>query len=142
MKVMAVRPMLRSLRSTRERGSVLIIVLWVALGLVAIALYFANSMAFEIRAADNRVANMQAEEAVAGAARYISNVLANVQSPGMLPDTNTYRYVAAPVGEAMFWLIGRGDGQDLPTTPHFGLVDEASKLNLNRATLNMLQALP
>src|SRR5438045_2393519 len=47
-----------------------------------------------------------------------------------------------PVGEATFWLIGRGDSQDPPATAHFGLVDEASKLNLNTATTNMLLALP
>ena len=125
-----------------ERGSVLIIVLWIAFGLVSLALYFAHSMSFEIRAADNRVAGMEAEEAVAGAARYVSNILANAQQRGTLPDTNTYRFAAVPVGEAIFWLIGRGDNQDPPTTVHFGLVDEASKLNLNTATTNMLLALP
>jgi hypothetical protein len=34
---------------------VLIIVLWIAFGLVSLALYFANSMNFELRASDNRV---------------------------------------------------------------------------------------
>ena len=129
-------------RPMRRRGSVLIIVLWVVFGLVSIALYFAHSMSFALRAADNRVAGMESEEAIAGAMRYVSNVLVNSQSPNSLPDTNTYGYVAVPVGAANFWLIGRGDGQDGPTTPHFGLVDEASKLNLNTATTNMLLALP
>ena len=127
---------------TGERGSVLIIVLWIAFGLVSLALYFAHSMSFELRAADNRVASVEAEEAIAGAARYVSNVLANVQQPGTLPDTNTYRFAAVPVGDATFWLIGRGDDQNPPTTAHFGLMDEASKLNLNTATTNMLLALP
>ena len=36
----------------RERASVLIIVLWVCIGLVSIALYFANQMTYELRAAD------------------------------------------------------------------------------------------
>ena len=40
-------------RPTRQRGSVLIIVLWICIGLVTIALYFANSMTYELRAADN-----------------------------------------------------------------------------------------
>jgi hypothetical protein len=64
---------------------VLIIVLWVAFGLVSLALYFAHSMSFELRAADNRVASVEAEQAIAGAARYVSNVLANAQQPGLLP---------------------------------------------------------
>ena len=58
--------------ATRERGSVLIIVLWVAFGLVSLAIYFANSSSLELRAADNRVATLEAEQAIAGAARYLS----------------------------------------------------------------------
>jgi type II secretory pathway component PulK len=129
-------------RNGRERGSVLIIVLWVMFGLVSITLYFAHSMSFELRAADNRVAATEADQAIAGAARYVSNILATAQQSGALPDTNAYRFAAVPVGESTFWLIGRGDGQDAPATGHFGLVDEASKLNVNSATTNMLLTLP
>ena len=128
--------------TARQDGSVLIIVMWIAFGLVSLALYFAHSMSLELRAADNRVAGTEAEEAIAGAARYVSNVLANVQQPGTLPDTNTYRFAAVPVGDATFWLIGRGDAQDSSATAYFGLVDEASKLNLNTASTNMLLGLP
>ena len=129
--------------TTRERGSVLIIVLWVAFGLVSLALYFANSMSLEMRASDNRAASAQAEQAIAGAVRYASNVLANVQEAGTLPDWTTYRYEAVTIGEAMFWLLGRGDErQETLGLPSFGLLDEASKLNLNTATLEMLQTLP
>ena len=127
----------------RQRGSVLIIVLWVAFGLVSLALYFANSMSFELRASDNRAAGVQAEQAIAGAIRYVSNVLATVQEPGTAPDVTTYRYEAVAVGDATFWLLGRGnERQNTIDLPFFGLVDEASKLNLNTATLEMLQSLP
>ena len=51
----------------RRRGSVLVIVLWIAFGLVSLALYFANSMNFELRASDNRVSAMAADEAIDGA---------------------------------------------------------------------------
>ncbi len=61
-----------SRRPTPQGGSVLIIVLWIALGLVAITPYFANSMTFELRAADNRVAMLAADQAIEGAARYVS----------------------------------------------------------------------
>jgi hypothetical protein len=47
-------PQLRPV-ARRENASVLIIVLWVCVGLVSIALYFANSMTYELRASDNRV---------------------------------------------------------------------------------------
>lgn len=125
-----------------ERGSALIIVLWVCLGLVSVALYFAQSVTHEIRAADNRVASLQAEQAIAGAARYASNVLANLQTPGLIPDENSYERERVPVGDAGFWFIGRSDQQTALDEPWFGLVDEASKLNLNTATLSMLEALP
>jgi type II secretory pathway component PulK len=132
----------RGRRSAHRAGSVLIIVLWVSFGLVSLALYFAHSMSFELRAADNRSASLEAEQAIAGAARYVSNILANVQEPGLLPDAATYRCEAVPVGSAAFWLIGRGDAQIAPDRAVFGLVDEASKLNLNTATVAMLQELP
>lgn len=121
----------------------LIIVLWVAFGLVALALYFANAMSLELRTSDNGVAALSAEKAIEGAARYVSNVLANAGTPGALPDTNLYLVSGVPVGDATFWLIGRGDdATSLAPVPSFGLVDEASKLNLNTATLAMLQMLP
>ena len=125
-----------------ERGSALIIVLWICLGLVSIALYFAQSMTHEIRAADNRVSGLQAEQAIAGAARYASNVLANLQTPGLIPDENSYERERVSVGDASFWFIGRSDQQTALDEPWFGFVDEASKLNLNTATLAMLEALP
>ena len=129
--------------TARQRGSVLIIVLWVAFGLVSLALYLAHAMSFELRASENRAAGVQAEQAIAGAVRYMSNVLANVQEPGTLPDLTAYRYEAVSLGEAMFWLLGRGDErQNTIDLPFFGLTDEASKLNLNTATLEMLQNLP
>jgi len=127
-----------------NRGSVLIIVLWVAFGLVSITLYFANSMSMELRASDNRVAGVEAEQAIAGAACYVSNILANLEQPGTLPDPQNFRAEAVPVGNATFWLIGR-ETNNLQMTPDqmaFGLVDEAAKINLNTATAAMLQNLP
>jgi type II secretory pathway component PulK len=121
---------------------VLIIVLWIAFGLVSLALYFAHSMSLELRTADNHVASTQAEQAIAGAARYVSNVLATAELPGTLPDPLTYQREAVPVGDAAFWLLGRSDGQGPPDQPFFGLTDEAAKLNLNTATREMLEMLP
>src|SRR5262245_33750636 len=99
--------MRNSAASTTRRGSVLIIVLWVAFGLVSVTLYFANSMSLELRAADNRLASLEAEQAIAGAVRYLSNVLVNVETPGAWPDPFSYHAEAVPVGRANFWLIGR-----------------------------------
>ncbi|MBI5388159.1 MAG: general secretion pathway protein GspK [Verrucomicrobia bacterium] len=130
-------------RRAFERGSVLIIVLWITFGLVAVTLYFANSTGFELRASDNRVCALAAEQAIEAGARYAAYVLANHGTNGVLPDYTTYYREAVPVGDAHFWFIGRNyDSQTPLTQPFFALVDEASKLNLNSANTNMLDLLP
>lgn len=126
----------------RARGSVLIIVLWVCLGLVALTLYFANAMSSELRAADNRGAEIAARQAVAGGIRYAVYLLTNEVAKGQVPDPQEIKPEAMPVGDAQFWLIGRDNDQPPTDTPTFGFVDEASKLNLNTATSAMLQGLP
>jgi DNA uptake protein ComE-like DNA-binding protein len=130
--------------SPSERGSVLIIVLWIALGLVTLTLYFANSSSFELQAADNRTAGLTAEQAIDGAARYVTYVLANYATNGVMPDQTYYQSAAVAVGSAHFWLIGR-DTNNPPINPDqvtFGLTDENSKLNINTATLGMISSLP
>jgi len=132
--------------SRAEQASTFVLVLWIAFGLVSIALYFGSSMSLELRAADNRVSGLAAEQAIEGAVRYVTSVLSdqiNVGSNGVVPDVSTYLNEAVPVGESHFWLIGR----DTNTTAiggaqmSFGLVDEASRLNVNSATSNMLAML-
>ena len=129
-------------RGRSRRGSVLIIVMWTCLGLVALTLYFANSMSSELRAADNRVTEVESRQAVAGGIRYAGYVLANFAANGAVPNLADYKSEALPVGEAQFWLIGRDNSQTPTTEPVFGLIDEASKLNLNTATRAMLTELP
>ena len=139
---------LTSAATNTRRGSVLIIVLWVAFGLIALALYFANSMSLELRASDNRAAAIEADQAILGAARYVSNVIATVREPATLPDINNYRSEQVPVGDATFWLIGRNDRSTTANTAadqvYFGLVDESSKLDLNAPwlTVDLLLNLP
>src|SRR4051812_39331659 len=113
-----------------QSASTLIIVLWIAFGLVAMTLYFGQSMGYELRAADNRAAALEADQAIQGAARYITNVLARVTEPGRIPETNSYRCADVPIGDARFWLIGGNDRQNHGMTQAWGLVDEGSKLNL------------
>jgi type II secretory pathway component PulK len=140
------KPRVNTKNQNSPGGSVLIIVLWVAFGLVSIALYFANSMSVELRASDNQVASMEANEAIEGAALYISNVLATVAVSNTVPSPDKFHAEAVKVGAAQFWLIGR-DTNDMTVSaqgdhPVWGLVDEASKVNLNTATADMLQNLP
>jgi type II secretory pathway component PulK len=128
--------------SCSQTGSVLIVVLWIALGLVAIALYFAHAMTFELRASDNRASGLAADQAIEGAARYVSYVLANYATNGAVPDNTQFACEAVPVGDAHFWIIGRDPSGTPSTEPYFGLIDEGAKLNLNTANTNVLSYLP
>ncbi len=128
--------------SRTERGSVLIIVIWVCLGLVSLTLYFANSMSAELRAAENRVAEAEARQAVAAGTRYAGYILSQFGINGTVPLLEEYSAEALQVGEAQFWFIGRDPDLTPTGDPVFGLVDEASKLNLNTASRTMLELLP
>jgi DNA uptake protein ComE-like DNA-binding protein len=130
--------------SKSERGSILVIVLWVALGLVTIALYFANSMQYELTASDNRANGTAADQAIEGAARYVTMILANYATNGAVPTSDQFKCAGVSIGDARYWLIGRDPNASVnnPTAPVFGLVDEASKLNLNTANTNALLYLP
>ncbi len=119
-----------------RRASVLVVVMWIVFGLISMTLYFASSMTFELRASDNRIAGLEADQAIEAARRYLTCVLSNLNSPGVIPDPQSYLREAVPVGNAKFWLIGRTNVISLtPDTMTFGLIDEASKLNLNNTTL-------
>ena len=48
------------------------IIMWMSLGLVSVTLLFGHSMYFEYRSADNRLAEVQAKQAINGAVRYLS----------------------------------------------------------------------
>ncbi len=150
-------------------GSVLVVVLVVCLGLVSLALVLGHSMLMAYRGADNEFAGRQADAATLGAVQYAESLTANVTNPGDMPDPTTYQSAAVPVGEGAFWFIGEpvdatnigvataGTGTSGTTSgstagtgtsggsldqPTFGLVDEASKLNLNKATYEMILLLP
>jgi type II secretory pathway component PulK len=134
-----------------QRASVLIIVLWIAFGLVAITLYFGNSISSELRASDNRVAMLAADQAIEGAARYVGNMLTNQATNGVIPYLNDYVAEEGSIGNASddeakahFWLIGRANAEESRNEITFGVIDEGSKLNINNpeVTLEMLELLP
>ena len=86
-----------------QTGSVLIIVLWIVFGLVAITLYSANSMNSELRASDNRVSMMAADQTIEGAARYVSKVLTDQATNGVVPYIGDYAVESVTTGESHFW---------------------------------------
>src|SRR5580698_3699403 len=126
----------------RKNASVLIVVLWIAIGMLSIALYFANSMTYELRASDNRVSGLETQQAIEGAARYIGYALNNYATNGAVPDNTQFSCQAVSIGDTHFWIIGRDPSETPSTDPYFGLVDEGSKLNLNTVGTNTLLDLP
>ena len=128
--------------STRQSGAVLIIVLWIASGLVTVALLFGQSMLFEYRISDNSKAGAQAEFAVESAARYAATILENLETSGSIPSEDDYVAEAAPIGDSLLWMIGRNSQSTSSIIPEYGLIDEGSKLNINTATVEMLESLP
>jgi DNA uptake protein ComE-like DNA-binding protein len=101
-------------------------------------------MSLELRAADNRVAGLAADQAIEGGIRYVQYVLSTLGTNGTVPDLTSYQSEAVPIGDSHIWLIGRaGDyqSQTQPDQVFFGLVDEASKLNLNTVTVERLNLL-
>ncbi|MDR3460389.1 MAG: type II secretion system protein GspK [Verrucomicrobiae bacterium] len=126
----------------REQASVLVIVLWICIGLVSIVLYFANSMTYELRAADNRVNGLVADQAIEGAARYFAVALQNYATNGAVPDNSQFKCASVTIGDARFWMIGRDPAGGNNTEPYFGLIDEGGKINLNNANTNTLAYLP
>jgi DNA uptake protein ComE-like DNA-binding protein len=129
-------------RRRRSQASVLIVVLWIAIGLVSIALYFAHAMTFELRASDNRASGLASEQAIEGAARYVAAVLSNLATNGAVPENTEFSCDAVPLGDSRFWIIGRDPAGASSSEPYFGLIDEGSKLNVNRAGTNTLSYLP
>jgi type II secretory pathway component PulK len=130
-----------------EQGSTLVIVLWIAIGLVSLTLYFAQSMLSEVRASDHRVEGLAAEQAVEGGLRYAMALLGNQLTNGYSPDPGSYLCEAVAIDEknarqeagARFWFIGRDTNSTSPSKlVSFGLVDEGSKINLNAARSNVL----
>ncbi|MFM9079276.1 MAG: hypothetical protein ACKOTE_03945, partial [Opitutaceae bacterium] len=101
----------------------LIIVMWVCLGLVALAIYFADQMTAEMRAADGQVAEVVARQAAAGGTRYASFVLSQFGTNGTVPYRDEYRSEEVTLGDATFWLLGRDPDQRPTEEPVFGLVD-------------------
>ena len=136
-----------------RRGSVLVIVLVICLGLASLVLYFASSVQSELRACADEVGDREAAQAVEAGIRYAAYVLNNYAVDGRVPATGlppqqTQDYLSAnlPVGDdpdaPRFWFIGRDPNYAATTDPVFGLVDEPSKLGLNSATAAMIEALP
>jgi DNA uptake protein ComE-like DNA-binding protein len=121
-----------------ERGSVLIVTIWVVLVLTGLTLVFCRAMRVEAIASANHISSLKAEEVAKGAVPFIKARLTQTDTTLKLDGETPYKAIA--VGEGYFWLLrpNLGDTQNYS----FGIQDEAGKINLNKADYDTLMKLP
>ncbi len=134
---------MNNVSSQSRMGAVLIIVLWIAFGLVSITLYFGQSMFFEYKGASQSIAGAQAEQASSGVLRYFFYTLNNVlEEDGDFPSELIMQTEQIQIGQATVWMLGRSGETVTLTDPHFGVIDECAKININTAPFEVLELLP
>jgi len=122
----------------RAGGTILIVTMWILLVLAGLVLVMARAMRVEGERSANEVATTQAAAVEQGAIQYVMSCVDGLK--GVVPlDTDT-PCEAVPLGDGVFWILRPSSDDD--RTYSFGITDECSKLNLNTATLAMLQRLP
>ncbi|MCD6417145.1 MAG: general secretion pathway protein GspK [Planctomycetes bacterium] len=125
-------------RHRPDRGTVLIVTMWVVLVLAGLVLVFAHGARVEAIAAANRASGLQADAVARGALRYALAAIEDSNGDvGALEETD---FDGRRVGDGFFWAL-RVNLQD-ESEHYYGLTDEASKINLNSASSDMLLKLP
>jgi len=119
---------------------VLIVTIWVVLVLAGLALVFARSMRVAAAVSANHLASLQAECIADGALQYIVAKIVDAKENEDSDITDSKAYEAQEVGKGYFWVLQSNLESDREFA--FGLTDEAGKINLNSASLEMLQKLP
>ena len=125
------RPRLRA-------GAILIVTLWILVVLTGMVLVLARSMRVEGACSANYAAVQRAIGIEQGAIQY---VLACVDGlDGAVPTEANTPANGVMVGNGLFWII-RPDFDD-NERQGYGIVDEASKININTADVDVLMMLP
>lgn len=133
--------MIRQFKPTlRPKGTVLIVTIWVVLVLAGLALVFARSMRVAAIVAANHVASLEAECVATGAAEHIMAKLISSTEDESSDLMDSEPYEAMQIGDSYFWVL-RSNLED-DDEFDYGLTDEAGKINLNSASLEMLLRLP
>ena len=125
-------------RRPRAPGTVLIVTLGILIVLTGLVLVLAHTMRIEGLCSANRLAADQAAAVELGAIQYVIACVDGLG--GQVPDAADLQCDGAQVGNGAFWILctDRDDDQ----TYAFGLTDEAGKINLNKASEEMLAKLP
>ncbi len=121
------------------KGSVLIVTMWIVLVLAGLVLVFSRSMRVEAIASANYVSAVQAETIARGALQYVQAKLLTEEEETLLLESRDV-YEAVETRGGFFWILHPNLSDDRNYT--FGITDEASKINLNSATQEVLLKLP
>jgi len=121
-------------------GTVLIVTIWVVLVLAGLALVFARSMRVAAIVAANHVASLEAECVATGVSEHIMAKLTAGAEDQTADLMDSEPYEAMQIGQSYFWVL-RSNLED-DDKFDYGLTDEAGKINLNSASLEMLLRLP
>ena len=116
-----------------NRGTILIVTMWVVLVVAGVVLVMGRSVRVDALASANRVAELQADALARGALQY---VLSCVDWSKGSPDLTQVECNQVQVGNGYYWLLLPDLSDD--ANYYFGIRDEASRLNLNSASQDML----
>jgi len=122
----------------RRRGAILIIAMVVLFAIAALVVSLGRSARTEALTAANARSAAEADAVERGAEQYAMAMLANYGTD--LQDLGDSDFAGVQVGGGMFW-ITRPTYNDT-TISQYGLLDESSKLDLNKVTAEQLALLP
>jgi hypothetical protein len=124
----------------RSKGSILIITIWVTIVLASLALIFARTQRVTAFYSANTLAQLQASMILDGAVQYVEASIVNAESSEDLEDELIFE--AMEVEDAGYFWVIRPPEYEMDRFPEYGLIPENCKLNVNTATVEMLQMLP
>ncbi|MFI4859631.1 MAG: general secretion pathway protein GspK [Phycisphaerales bacterium JB063] len=127
-------------RDTRQRGAAFIITLLITTVLASLVLVFAHRMRTQAETATHHAASTQARWIALGALEAVRGDLADAIANGESPYLANVGVAGEPMGDGLYWIIAPDYNDD--TLQTYGLVGEASKLNLNNAPVESLIELP
>ncbi len=128
-----------AIKNGTDKGTVLIVTIWIVLILAGLVLVFSRSTRVEAIASANYIASVQADSITRGALQYIIAELQSDQETVILTQGQDL-FEAIELETGFFWVLHPNLSDDRNYT--YGLTDEASKINLNSATEEMLLKLP
>ena len=127
-----------SARQSDRRGSVLIVTMWVIIALTGLVLVLSYHMRVEAVAVANRRAQSQADAAEQGAEQFLLSVVdTEMTTPGSM---QSILMEERWIGDCRFWVLK--PDPDNKQELHYGMIDEAGKLDLNSASVNMILMFP